>query len=272
MNVKSIVKHSVPAPLWAKLFKLRHEVWRGWRDRGETAELLRKLGNPSRPLSGPFAGMGYLTESTGSVFFPKLLGTYELEIHQSIEWIVRWSPDLIVNVGCAEGYYAVGLTLRCGACRSVAFDIDSRARRLAWRLAKLNHVEQRMEIRRKCTCDQLQPLCAAVERPCVVADCEGFEKFLLVPDKAPSLSRAVILVEVHDCFQPGLSPVLRERFGRTHVISVFHPRKRLMHDLPRCVSLEADDAMPMMDEGRSESCWMLMVPHSVAQRVAMPAA
>ncbi|HVT80741.1 MAG TPA: hypothetical protein VHM90_08785, partial [Phycisphaerae bacterium] len=272
LDVKALIKQSLPAPLWAKLFKLRHEVWRGWRDRKLTAELLAKIGNPTRPIGGPFAGMHYLSESTGSVFFPKLLGTYELEIRESVEWIVHWSPDLIINVGCAEGYYAVGLAMRCAPCRSVAFDIDSRARRLVSQLARLNHVENRMEVRRKCTCDELEPLCASADRPCVVCDCEGFEKFLLDPAHAPSLSKAVILVEVHDCFQPGLSPLLRERFQRSHVIAAYSPQKRAMQDLPAGVSLEPTDAVAMMDEGRSESCWMLMVPTNVAQQFALPAA
>jgi hypothetical protein len=35
-------------------------------------------------IAGPFAGMRYIREATGSAFGPKLLGTYEKEISEPI--------------------------------------------------------------------------------------------------------------------------------------------------------------------------------------------
>src|SRR4051812_47368421 len=57
--------------------------------------------------SGPFRGMRYTACAAGVA--PKVLGTYERELH---DWIVGLSSrgyECVVNVGCAEGYYAVGL-------------------------------------------------------------------------------------------------------------------------------------------------------------------
>lgn len=265
--VKSLCRSLVPAHVWAKLFKLRHEVWGGWRQREHVAGLLEKLGQPQAPLGGPFRGMQYLRESTGSAYFPKLLGTYELEIHSAIDWVSNWSPDLIVNVGCAEGYYAVGMAIRCPRARSIAFDIESRARRLVRKLAQLNHVEHRMQIRRKCTPDNLEPLCAGASRPCVIVDCEGFEKVLLDPKRVPSLRRSVMLVEVHDCFVPGLSALMQARFGRTHSVIVYRPRARTLTDLPIGTGLSPSESLELMDEGRGESCWMLIIPSAIALEV-----
>jgi 2-polyprenyl-3-methyl-5-hydroxy-6-metoxy-1,4-benzoquinol methylase len=135
MSLKAFAKKIVPPTLWTKLFKLRHEVWGHWRSRHDRARLLAQIGSVRTPRSGPFMRMQYLEEATGSVFFAKLLGTYELEINPAVEWIISYEPDLVIDVGCAEGYYAVGLATRCRSARVIGFDIESRARRLTAKLA-----------------------------------------------------------------------------------------------------------------------------------------
>ena len=61
---------------------------------------------------GPFAGLAYPDRAPISLV-PKLLGIYERELHGAIEAAIRAQPGLIVNVGAADGYYAVGLARRC---------------------------------------------------------------------------------------------------------------------------------------------------------------
>ena len=62
---------------------------------------------------GPFAGLQYpeLT-AVGSALYPKLLGSYQREIQGWIEEICAAGYSEIVDVGFAEGYYAVGLARR----------------------------------------------------------------------------------------------------------------------------------------------------------------
>ena len=58
--------------------------------------------------TGPFAGMKYVCQSTGALC-PKLLGCYESELHPAIAKAISRQPKNIINVGCAEGYYAIGM-------------------------------------------------------------------------------------------------------------------------------------------------------------------
>ena len=60
-------------------------------------------------LSGPFAGMKYVNQSVGSMWFPKVLGTYELELASIIRGFCLARPPSVVDIGAAEGYYAVGV-------------------------------------------------------------------------------------------------------------------------------------------------------------------
>ena len=82
-----------------------------------------------RVRSGPFAGMRYVDTSVGSCFIPKLLGTYECELASKVEWICRQQPKLIIDIGAAEGYYAIGLAIRMPNARVVAFEQDRQGRR-----------------------------------------------------------------------------------------------------------------------------------------------
>ncbi len=101
--------------------------------------------------SGPFCGMRYIAEAAGSVLVPKLVGCYELEIREAVESALSMPYDTIVNVGCAEGYYAVGCAIRLPRAKVFAFDTDPYARRLCRQLAALNEVGERVKVGAFCT-------------------------------------------------------------------------------------------------------------------------
>src|SRR2546425_613282 len=70
---------------------------------------VRRQGRRFGVLFGPFAGMRLVAETA---FLPELLGIWEQELHPVIEGLIAADPDLVVNVGGANGYYAVGLARR----------------------------------------------------------------------------------------------------------------------------------------------------------------
>jgi len=60
--------------------------------------------------AGPFAGMLLTGDTSWDAVgdeTSKLLGFYEEEIDPHLEQAIAAKPDLVLNVGCAEGYYAV---------------------------------------------------------------------------------------------------------------------------------------------------------------------
>src|SRR6516164_11669035 len=61
-----------------------------------------------RILTGPFSGMAYLNTSDFGPIAPKWLGSYEMEIQDLVGELCGSGYPTIVNVGSAEGYYAVG--------------------------------------------------------------------------------------------------------------------------------------------------------------------
>ena len=54
--------------------------------------------------NGPFKGMRYAAaQSVGSALLPKLLGSYESELHGALEEMFVRKYTTVVDIGCAEG-------------------------------------------------------------------------------------------------------------------------------------------------------------------------
>ncbi len=139
LSMKSPVRYLRPLkrfPGFRELAALRAE----WQSHA----LYRRIGMPvlqKRLLdaigptiaAGPFAGMRYLDASSGSVLGAKLLGCYEAELHGVVREVCAMQPDVVVDVGAAEGYYAAGFArFPANAPRVVAFEASS-SRAGGWR-------------------------------------------------------------------------------------------------------------------------------------------
>jgi hypothetical protein len=175
-------------------------------------------GGPVVIQTGPFRGLLYLDEIVWGSITPKWLGSYEAELHPVIERIVERAYPAILDVGCAEGYYAVGLAVASPTSEVFAFDTDFISRNQTLRLARLNRVADRVKVRARCDYADLDRL--ARGRTLVVCDIEGGEACLLDPGKAPGLSRHDILVEVHETSgsSTATEDLLASRFQATHRI------------------------------------------------------
>ena len=200
-------------------------TWQNVRQRRHIQHFEQRMGLPEltqafmtehgqRVLSGPFTGMAYVTQARGSALMPKLLGSYEEELHEVIEKIVATDYAGVIDIGCAEGYYANGLAMRMPSTRIYAFDTDLSAQALCAEMARLNAVEARVSVSGECRTDDLNTLIK--KRTLIICDCEGFESEILRPDLVPAMARTDILVELHDHVQPGITPLLLRRFEDTH--------------------------------------------------------
>jgi SAM-dependent methyltransferase len=167
--------------------------------------------------AGPFAGMVYQVQAAEGCRAPRLLGAYEASLHPVLETVISRAYTQILDIGCAEGYYAVGLARRMPAATVHARDTDPRARDLCQTLARANGVEDRLKIGFGVIHADFA-LCDAA-RTFILCDIEGAEGELLDPFRAPGLARADILVEVHEGMRPGLLATLAARFAPTHTVT-----------------------------------------------------
>jgi hypothetical protein len=174
--------------------------------------------------SGPFQGMQYVWKMLSPdallqhTVLPKILGSYEAELHPALTCVLERDYRTIVNIGSSEGYYAIGLALLLRSTQIFAFDIHPEARRLCEQMARLNGVADRVTIGAECTMEHLKAL--ATGRTLVVCDCEGCEVRLLRPDLLPGLINCDLIVELHDCVDPSISQVVPARFSETHDVTL----------------------------------------------------
>lgn len=173
---------------------------------------------------GPFAGMDYAGGATEGAQAARLLGSYESELHPAIEAFSREPLDCIVDVGCAEGYYAVGLARLMPQVMVHAFDIDPKARVACAALAARNGVGDRVQIGELFSPDGFEAF--AGKRCLVIMDVEGAELDLLNPALSPALGQMSIIVETHDLFRKGTLTGLKARFAPTHDIEEIHQQPK----------------------------------------------
>lgn len=188
-----------------------------WRAQVLETALVERSGE--RVLSGPFAGMAYPVRSSEGSRNARLIGAYEASLVPVIEEIVAGGYDRVVDVGCAEGYYAVGLALRMPGVRVIARDTDPKAQALCRRMAEANGVAGRVEIGGVVTAAELGALVSG--RTVILCDTEGAEEVLLDPVAGPGILGADVLVEVHEGMKAGRIDLLTRRFAPSHEVRRF---------------------------------------------------
>ncbi|WZO98667.1 hypothetical protein EP7_000253 [Isosphaeraceae bacterium EP7] len=236
------------------------------RRRKAHRRIVGRLATPDRVAQGPFRGMRPIAAAYCSEFLPKLVGTYEREIAPAIEAICAAGCDRIVDIGAAEGYYAVGMAMRNPDALVVGFEMNPSARYYLRQLAERNEVSARLQIRGTCDLDSLAASLEGARRPALICDCEGAEDLLLDPVRVEPLRRSYVLVETHDGLATdagvleGIGRRLHERFGATHAIETIDSRPRSGDDLPAGTELSPEESAEAMNEGRPWAQWLFMTP------------
>ena len=214
----------------------------------------RKMFADGLVLHGPFKGLKYPSlDSAGSSFSPKLLGSYEKELHDVIERICGHHYEVIVNIGAAEGYYAVGLARRLPQTRIYAFDMAEEARRLCKEMCVANNVNDNVIVESECTPSVLAELVSG-KNALVICDCEGCESIIFTPDILSALRGSDVLVETHDFVDITISTRLKKLFERTHhvetILSCDDIQKAKHYDFPELLNLDLSERFEILKEKR----------------------
>jgi hypothetical protein len=221
-----------------------------------TSQLQSSLG--ARVLAGPFAGMALPADNSwrDGDFMPKLIGSYESNLREALVQAVARDPATVINVGCAEGYYAVGLARMLPKATVYAFDIDPQACGICSGAAAENGVGARLVVGGRCTTEHLSKILELSGRTLLVLDCEGAERELLDPAKVPALSRCDMIVETHGS---DIVSELEARFRPTHIVSRIAQGGRDPNELAPLRSLAEPDRWLLVDEGRPEAMMWLAI-------------
>lgn len=211
---------------------------------------------------GIFKGMKLLKKSKwgDGDLGGKLLGIYEDELFPVIQQAIYNEPDLIINYGCAEGFYGIGLAMKLPNSKVIMFDIDQDLLDIAKENAKLNNVDN-VEFSSNCNnTDYLESLLSEAKNPFIMMDCEGYEDLMLNLETVPTLARTSVLVEMHDFMHQGLTDNLVYKFNDSHDLEGFTQGTKNYHIEP-ILELGDTDKMILLNENRPCTMnWVSMIP------------
>ncbi len=251
--------------IWLRFFRSivrrQRRNYRKKKVKAFISKVFKKL--DSTVCYGPFKGMKYIKRSYSSALLPKLLGTYERELHKVIEQIISTGYQNIVDIGCAEGYYAVGFACKCrntAGFHVYAYDINKDALQNLMELSALNSVSDKITIGERFGYNDFELF--KDKRTLIFCDIEGDELTLLDPAKAHSLLNYDLLVEIHDGNDEAgiIKTRLTNRFKQTHLIQLIKYTSRSVKDAA-AITYTTDEWLKYIavNEGRKIGlAWMWM--------------
>lgn len=216
--------------------------------------------------SGPFKGVSYIETSFGSAYFPKLLGTYEKELHPFLNVLSGIKLDKAVIIGAGEGYYAIGLASKL-KIKVDAYEMEMTGQKMIKSLARLNHVSEIVEVYGKCTPEILHEM-DKHKKYLFVIDVEGGEHELLLNGSLDRFYKSDFIIEIHYIEQlPEFEEKLKEKF-KTEFIPV---QKRGVEDFTLKIPRWSDYILKrywksLVQEWRTTNSygWLLVSPKSDA--------
>ncbi|WP_395145765.1 hypothetical protein [Armatimonas sp.] len=248
--IKNILLKLAPEVAGAWFDKRRNQYIQAFEKRIGLTELSQRYVEQCglEVQNGLFAGMKYLPEATGSVFVPKLLGSYEAEIAEELKKLLTREYEVLVDIGSAEGYYAVGLAFIQKNLKVYAYDSDTRAQKLCQEMALLNGVEDRVTVLGKTTSESLNRVCG--NRTLLICDVDGAEHLILDPEKVQKLKMTDILVETHDFVDSSITPTLIKRFEMSHDLLFIATCDKTPKDYPVLGFLTDEEQRKILGEYR----------------------
>lgn len=262
VQAKNILKKLLPL----SVFKLIVILWRNSfshliSDTGViqkyTDDFIKKHGYTV--MGGPFVSMNYVEEAAGSSYLIKLIGVYEEVLHPMIEKIKKSNYSTIIDIGCAEGYYLIGLGKSLPTSRLVGYDIDNKALSLTKKLYEINNLSNELLLIDNCTPRSLAH--HIDDKTLLICDAEGFEYDILNPSQTPELTTIkTFLIELHDFVVPDIKKILTDRFESSHTIQVIQFKNGTASNYPYLRDMESKEDLYaiLRERGEQEQEWLVM--------------
>jgi SAM-dependent methyltransferase len=253
--LRSLVKKALPSRLLSPVIARR--------SRRHQAYVLRTLGiaemadgfvkqHGLQVKYGPFSGMRYTSAAAKNrLIVPKLLGTYECELHEIIGRVQKAGYHTIVDIGCGEGYYTTGLALTTKA-RIIAFDTEKDELKFAREMADANGVAAQISFRTWCSAHELISIAGEAQRLFVLSDCEGYEVELFNDEAVSALRKADILIELHG----NVKPELMRRLEKSHSLKIIAFNRDNRGYRPELDAMSQADRERAVDECRFPQEWL----------------
>jgi hypothetical protein len=228
MNIYHLVRNILYRLIWFLEKKLKSELYLGnsrtivdMQPENSFSEnyinFITSLKNKLIVRAGPFNGLQYPDSiSFGSSLYPKLIGSYEIELEQYILDFINKKYNNIYVIGCAEGYYCNGLGIKSANSNIYCFDISGDAVKTCNNMSKINNLKNVTSVNERFNLSSFEPSISG--ETLIICDIEGAEASLFEEHEIKKLKSVDLLIEVHDFQNVGLTKIFISLFNKTHKI------------------------------------------------------
>ena len=204
--------------------------------------------------NGPFTGLIYPNYSSyGSQLYLKIIGCYEKELWPIWISLKEKNYEQIFDIGCAEGYYAVGLARMFPNAYVYAYDVSLVARDLCKQMVEINKLEYKIEVKSKCDYTELLKF-DYLKKTLIICDCEGYEIELFNEINTELFKNVDLVIETHDFININISKNLKNKFSKTHNIisikSIDDIEKALTYSFKEINNLNLEQKKMVVSENR----------------------
>ena len=211
--------------------------------------------------SGNFSGTKLINKQVFGSKAAKYLGTYEMELQGYFATAIKRGPKIVCNIGAAEGYYALGFARAVGVEKVIVFEALESGQELIRSNARLNGLEESIQIYGVCDADALGQLLLSSKIDLMLIDIEGAELDILTPHNVSLLEKTELLIESHDFCRPNCLQILKSKFEPTHDLQTFTSAPRTSSNFPLKSWLPSAIKEKLMDEMRPDKMnWLACIP------------
>jgi hypothetical protein len=202
--------------------------------------IIQKVSPNFQVLNGPFKALKYPSiDITEATLVPKIIGSYEAQLHPVIHQIINTPYTDVLDIGCAEGYYAVGFASCMPDTIIHCFDINEKDLNFCRTMAKVNNLDN-LTYNTECNPATLTSF-NFKGHSLIFCDCEGYELELFSTEVIDKLRNVDVLVELHDVVNPVISSQILTRFQHTHNLHVVNNLNVDRSQLQRLELLSKED-------------------------------
>lgn len=238
-----------------KTTRVMIEAWR----KETVAERLERVSIETYDLcggkvfSGPFSGLRLNRDTWWgkSDLGAQCLGLYEKEI---LDLISSHGPfDTFVDIGAADGYYAVGMLHAKMTKKSVCFEISEEGQCAIRENYLINESPGELEVHGEANQQSIVSVAKRLsENTLVLIDVEGFEFQLLSKEVITALGKCTMIIEIHnwiDGFEEKYVDLLRN-LDKCFEITIIAPSERNTQNIELLRSYTDDNRLLVSSERR----------------------
>jgi hypothetical protein len=221
---------------------------------------------------GPFRGMKLSTDPWWGRFdlVSKILGNYEPHIVKHILALADKGKSTFVDIGSADGYFPIGLTMNGTFQKAYAFEISPEARAKMSTSIELNGCSEKIVIGEEANAKTLQTVMDACNDTVTLIDIEGAEYDFLNNEVLNMLKNSHIICELHPWL--AVDGLWKQQDLIARANEIFHVSflQRKAYEPNKFEELEEfsdDERLLACSEGRPQNMrWMVLEPRNPAPK------